>query len=102
MRIAQIEGGAEIEAGPLTIAPVFDGKTVPPAAGDEDGPNIVFGHFISLMRRRCGLNLEKLADWAWSNRAHPWSGRCMGAKTRGRSQIAARQADSEVVPAAVH
>lgn len=62
MRMAQLEGDAEIGAGRLAIDPVFDGETASVVADDNEGPNIAFGRFISLMRRRRGLSLEKLAD----------------------------------------
>ena len=62
MRMAQLEGDAEIGAGRLAIDPVFDGETASVVAGDDEGPNIAFGRFVSLMRRRRGLSLEKLAD----------------------------------------
>ena len=62
MRMAQLEGDAEIGAGRLAIDPVFDGETASAVAGDAEGPNIAFGRFVSLMRRQRGLSLEKLAD----------------------------------------
>ena len=62
MRMARLEGDAEIGAGRLAIDPVFDSETVSVATSDEEGPNIAFGRFVSLMRRRRGLSLEKLAD----------------------------------------
>ena len=62
MRMAQLEGDAEIGAGRLAIDPVFDGEAASVATSDEDGPSIAFGRFVNLMRRRRGLSLEKLAD----------------------------------------
>ena len=62
MRMAQLEGDAEIGAGRLAIDPVFDGETDFVATRDEEGPNIAFGRFVRLMRRQRGLSLEKLAD----------------------------------------
>ena len=62
MRMAQLEGDAEIGAGRLAADPVLDGETAPAAAVDEKGPNVAFGRFVSLMRRRRGLGIEKLAD----------------------------------------
>ena len=62
MRMAQLEGDAEIGAGRLAIDPAFDGETVSVAASDEEGPSIAFGRFVSLMRRRRGISLEELAD----------------------------------------
>ena len=62
MRMAQLEGDAEIGAGRLAIDPVFDGEAASVARRDEDGPSIAFGRFVNLMRRQRGLSLEKLAD----------------------------------------
>jgi len=62
MRMAQLEGDAEIGAGRLAFDPMFDGETAPVTASDEEGPNIAFGRLIGLMRRRCGLGIEKLAE----------------------------------------
>ena len=73
IRMAQLEGDAEIGAGRLAIDPVFDGEAVPTGAGDEAGPNVwheaheigyalAFGRFVRLMRRQRGLTLEKLAN----------------------------------------
>ena len=62
MRMAQLEGDAEIGAGRLAIDPVFDGETTSAMAGDDERPNIAFGRFVSLMRRQRWLSLEKLAD----------------------------------------
>jgi len=62
IRMAQLEGDAEIGAGRLAVDPVFDGDIVPAVAGDEEAPNVAFGRFVSLMRRRRGLTLERLAD----------------------------------------
>jgi len=64
MRMAQLEGDAEIGAGRLAFDPIFDGETVPGSASDKEGPNIAFGRFVSLLRRRRGLGLEKLAEEA--------------------------------------
>ncbi len=62
IRMAQLEGDAEIGAGGLAIDPIFEGETIPATVTDEDGPNIAFGRFVSLMRRQRGISLEKLAD----------------------------------------
>ena len=73
IRMAQIEGDAEIGAGRLAVDPVFDGETIPAVAGDGEGSNawneahevghgLAFGRFVRLMRRQRGLTLEKLAD----------------------------------------
>ena len=62
MRMAQLEGDAEIGAGRLAVDPVFDGEAAPSATSDEEGPSIAFGRFVNLMRRQRGLSLEKLAD----------------------------------------
>ena len=62
IRMAQLEGDAEIGAGRLAVDPVFDGEVIPGAAGDEEGSNVAFGRLVRLMRRQRGLTLEKLAD----------------------------------------
>jgi transcriptional regulator with XRE-family HTH domain len=61
LRMAEIEGNAEIGAGQYAFDPVFDGET---ASGEEknDEPSIAFGRFVRLMRRDRGLTLEKLAE----------------------------------------
>ena len=64
MRMAELEGDAEIGVGRLAFDPVFDGETVPVAVSGEEGPSIAFGRFVSLMRRRSGVSVEKLADEA--------------------------------------
>ena len=61
MRMAQYEGDAEIGAGQLAIDPVFDGDPVTAEVSDEEGPNVAFGRFINLMRRRRRMSLEQLA-----------------------------------------
>ena len=62
MYMAKLEGDAEIGAGPLAIDPVFDDEVAWVPASDRAGPNVGFGRFVSLMRRRRGLSLEKFAD----------------------------------------
>ena len=62
IRMAQLEGDAEIGAGRLAVDPVFDGDVIPGAAGDEEGSNVAFGRFVRLMRRQRGITLERLAD----------------------------------------
>ena len=62
LRLAQLEGDAEIGAGRSAIDPAFDGETASIAASDGEGLSIAFGRFVSLMRRRRGLSVEKLAD----------------------------------------
>ncbi len=62
LRMAQHEGDAEIGAGQLAIDPVFDGERIPADVGEEEGPNVAFGRFVNLMRRRRGMSLEELAD----------------------------------------
>ena len=39
IRMAQLEGDAEIGAGRLAVDPVLDGEAVPAVAGDGEGPN---------------------------------------------------------------
>ena len=55
VRMAQLEGNAEIGAGRLAIDPVFDGESASVVVTDEEGPNIVFGRFVRLMRRQRGI-----------------------------------------------
>ncbi len=62
LRMAQHEGDAEIGAGRLAIDPLFDGERLPADVGEKDGPNVAFGRFVNLMRRRQGMSLEQLAD----------------------------------------
>ena len=62
MRMAQLEGDAEIGAGQLAFDPVFDGETEAVPASDEEGQTIAFGRFVSLMRRHRGMSLERLAE----------------------------------------
>ena len=64
IRMAQLEANAEIGAGRLAIDPVLDGEFGPVKASDEDVPNIAFGRFIRLMRRKRGISLENLAEKA--------------------------------------
>ena len=61
IRMAQLEGDAEIGAGRLAIDPVFDGDTAPVVDRDDEEPNIAFGRLINLMRRRWRVSLERLA-----------------------------------------
>ena len=61
MRMAQLEGDAEIGVGKLAVDPVFDGDPVPAETSDEESPNVAFGRFVNLMRRQRGMNLEQLA-----------------------------------------
>ena len=62
VRMAQHEGDTEIGVGRLAIDPVFDGERVPADVGEEESPNVAFGRFVNLMRRRRGISLEQLAD----------------------------------------
>lgn len=59
--MAELEGDAEIGAGPLAVDPVFTGESIPAISSDEDEPYIAFGRFVRLMRRQRGLSLEQLA-----------------------------------------
>lgn len=51
IRMAQLEGDAEIGAGRLAVDLVFDGDVIPGVAGDEEGANVAFDRFVKLMRR---------------------------------------------------
>lgn len=63
LRMAELEGDAEVGAGRLAVDPVFDEKDVPiQVLAEEDESQIAFGRFVHLMRRQRGLTLEKLAD----------------------------------------
>lgn len=62
--MAELEGDAEIGAGPLAVDPVFSGESIPAISSDEDEPHIAFGRFVRLMRRQRGLSLEELATGA--------------------------------------
>ena len=62
MRMAQLEGNAEIGAGRLAIDSVFDGEIASGVVSDEEGTNIAFGRFVRLMRRQRAVSLEKLAE----------------------------------------
>ena len=62
--MAQHEGDAEIGAGRLAVDPLFDGEPVSADMSDEECPNVAFGRFVNLMRRRRGMSLEQLADSA--------------------------------------
>ena len=62
IRMALLEGDAEIGAGRLAVDPVFDVDVIPAPAGEEEGSNVAFGRFVRLMRRQRGLTLEGLAD----------------------------------------
>ena len=65
MRMARLEGDAEIGAGRLAIDPVFDdAERSRGAARSEERPNVAFGRFVCLMRRRRRISLETLADEA--------------------------------------
>lgn len=61
MRLAQLEGDAEIGAGRLSGDPVFDGDIAPVAERDGVESNIAFGRLINLMRRKRRISLEQLA-----------------------------------------
>lgn len=61
LRMARLEAGAEIGAGLLARDPVPD-EVSPSGRTLQEEPNIAFGRFVSLMRRRRGLTLEKLAE----------------------------------------
>ena len=62
MRMAQLEGDAEIGAGHWTIDPVSHGETPVVVDRDDERLNFVFGRLVNLMRRRRGVTLEQLAE----------------------------------------
>ena len=61
LRMARLEGDAEIGAGLIARDPVFEGEF---GSVDQtvDEPSVAFGRFIRLMRRQRRLSLEKLAE----------------------------------------
>ena len=62
LNMARLEGDAEIGAGALAVDPVFDGELIEQPQPEE--PALAFGRFVRLMRRRRGMDMEKLADTA--------------------------------------
>ena len=62
IRMAQLEGDAEIGAGCMAFDPVFDNETVPVDTSGEERLSIAFRRLITLMRWRRGITIEKLAD----------------------------------------
>lgn len=60
LNMARLEGDAEIGAGALAVDPVFDGQLIE----QPEEPALAFGRFVRLMRRRRGMDMEKLADTA--------------------------------------
>ncbi|MFZ1827439.1 MAG: helix-turn-helix domain-containing protein [Candidatus Competibacteraceae bacterium] len=61
LKMAQLETNTEISAGRLAFDPIFDDEQMTESKALKE-PNIAFGRFVQLMRRRHGLTLEKLAD----------------------------------------
>lgn len=61
LKMAQLETNTEISAGRLAFDPIFDDRQTIESKELKE-PNIAFGRFIQLMRRRQGLTLERLAD----------------------------------------
>ena len=59
---ARKEESSGIGAGLLAADPVFDGEPEAAVVADDSELNIAFGRFVSLMRRRRGATLEKLAE----------------------------------------
>ena len=61
LRMAELEGDAEIEAGSLAADVAFEAENgfATPSAGNK--PHIAFARFVRLMRRECGLSLTQLA-----------------------------------------
>jgi transcriptional regulator with XRE-family HTH domain len=60
LRMAELEGDAEIGAGLFAIDPTFDGEATQVETPDET--SVAFGRFVRLMRRSRGLTVEKLAE----------------------------------------
>jgi transcriptional regulator with XRE-family HTH domain len=61
LRMAHLEGDAEIGAGLLSFDPIPN-LDLSPVIDSLDEPGIVFGRFVQLMRRNHGLTIEKLAE----------------------------------------
>jgi transcriptional regulator with XRE-family HTH domain len=61
LKMAHLEGDAEIGAGAHAIDPIFDGGSMHAETAHDDA-SIAFGRFIRLMRRDRGLTVEKLAE----------------------------------------
>jgi HTH-type transcriptional regulator, competence development regulator len=61
LKMAQLETGAEIGVGLLAFDPLFECEDMRSSTAKEDS-SIAFGRFVKLMRRGCGLTVEKLAD----------------------------------------
>jgi transcriptional regulator with XRE-family HTH domain len=62
MRMAELETGEEISAGPLAIDPVFEGEVIPGESPEETV--VAFSRFVQFARRSRGLTVEKLAETA--------------------------------------
>jgi HTH-type transcriptional regulator, competence development regulator len=62
LRMAQLEGDAEIGAGALAVDPVFDGETA--LAESPEETSLAFSRFVRLARRSRGLTVESLAERA--------------------------------------
>lgn len=62
VRMASHENGEEIGAGLLAIDPFFENIGFEKVANDL--PNVAFGRFVSLMRRKRKLTIEDLAQEA--------------------------------------
>ncbi|MEI2806282.1 MAG: helix-turn-helix transcriptional regulator [Albidovulum sp.] len=61
LKMARLETNTEISAGRLAFDPIFDDSQTTESKELEE-PNIAFGRFVQLMRRKQGLTLERLAD----------------------------------------
>lgn len=60
MKMAQLEGDAEIGAGLAAFDPIFDDNVSNVAAVEEGG--LAFSRFVQLARRSRGLTVEALAE----------------------------------------
>ncbi|RQO37230.1 XRE family transcriptional regulator [Herminiimonas sp. KBW02] len=61
MRMAHLENDAAISAGAFSFDPVLDVEQEEVESFLEE-PNIAFGRFVSLIRRKNRLSLERLAE----------------------------------------
>ena len=58
--MAELEADEEIGVGLVAVDPTFDGASEQVTQSTESV--VAFGRFVSLMRRKRGLTVEKLAD----------------------------------------
>ncbi len=57
--MAELEGDAEIGAGPLAVDPVFTDESMPAVSGDEDESHIASGCFAAWSESRAARTPEE-------------------------------------------